>query len=625
MKSERIEYLRFDDLSTGILMGGKPYLLAHGDFNSLQEVKTPIGQLDLLEKLGQSLRYRLTEGTKNDKWAAIQEFSDQIQPFFIDFKAISQETQHLELLLNPSELALIPFELLLDEKGVPRFVKKSGKQLVPTRNFRRVASRHNGKIPIEPRILFAHSKPIHKNYLGLPFPDIPSKSHERYLKQAIRHLDHGQSFKVMPDPTFEEFKKEVLDAAQAGHPYTHIHILAHGSLIFDHRSPSNFEYGIAFYSKEPKESAYKATPAQEIRVLFNSLRDDDLPYLVNYMICDGANFTNGYKPDRNPVQATFAAGIPVVLGSQFPLSMKGSEYISRVLYKRLFQGDDIRLILGDIRTSLYQKKEVYGHDWISLVTYINFPSNYSFQLLDQKLRRQLMLLNHIRDRDKPVLKKTDDFISVKVRIEDSIEALTQQAIGMEAEGTKEAAVLELSGLLGSAYKRLAEIELMEQETLGTNTSESQLNYLEEAKNWYKKAADRNQSHHWSIVQYLSLKTVLNGNLSDKELDYWYAGRRAAITDIEKDPKTYWAYGTLMELYILAPHIEYQEAREKAITYSGYLIKNARLAGREDAIVSTHFQISRYVSWWKGLPFKTPKSVLARDEGFIPEILDLLTA
>ena len=88
------------------------------------------------------------------------------------------------------------------------------------------------------------------------------------------------------------------------------------------------KFGIAFYSEEPLDQPYKATSAQEIRSLFEQLKAENLPYMVNYMICDGANFSNGIKPDRNPVQATFSAGVPIVLGSQFPLSMNGSNIIT---------------------------------------------------------------------------------------------------------------------------------------------------------------------------------------------------------------------------------------------------------------------------------------------------------
>jgi hypothetical protein len=324
MKSDKIEYFRFDDLKTGILMGGKPYILAQGDFNALYEVRTPLGQIDLLEKLGDVLRYGEGLGkaaeTKNK---AIKEVSEQLRSLFIPFESIAPEAGHLEVYLNPSELGLIPFELLFRDNGTPLFAGEDGKgALVLTRNMRRETIKHDGIPPEHPRVLFTHTKPDHKNHLNLPFPDIPFKDHEQSIRYAMRHWDPENHLTVLSNPTFEIFKDTVLQACEDGRPFTHIHLLAHGSLLFDHAHPANFEYGIAFYSSDKLDQPYKPIAAQQLREFFESM--DTLPYMVNYMICDSANFTNGLKPDRNPVQSSFNTGIPVVIGSQFPLSVKGS-------------------------------------------------------------------------------------------------------------------------------------------------------------------------------------------------------------------------------------------------------------------------------------------------------------
>ncbi|PCJ94425.1 MAG: hypothetical protein COA50_11730 [Flavobacteriaceae bacterium] len=625
MKSDKIEYIRFDDLKTGILMGGKPYLLAHGGLSSFQEVRTPLSQIDLLEKLGNQLRYHGNpEASAKDKWESIKEFSNHIRPFFIDLDKISQDTTHLEVFLNPSELALIPFELLLNEKNEPLFIKKNGKQFVLTRNFRREVIRHKGKIPEKPHVLYIHTKPTHKNFLNLPFPDIPHEEHERSLKYALRHWDEKTQLTVLANPTFIDFKAAIFEAAKNDHPYTHIHILAHGSLIFDYSSPSTFEYGIAFHSKESKEEDYKATSAKEIKSFFESLEDKHLPYLVNYMICDGANFTNGFKPDRNPVQATFTAGVPIVIGSQFPLSMKGSNIITKELYKRLFRGDDLRIILGDIRTSLYVKKEAYGHDWISLVSYVELPKNYEFDLLRQKLKRQLLILNSIRDRENPVLKENDDFIGVKTQIEASISTLSQQLSEIENHKSKEEAFLEGAGLLGSAYKRLAEVEFKEANIFENSTIDKQLEYLEEAKNWYKKAVIKNLSHHWSIVQYLSLKTILKGKLNENDMDYWYAARGAAREEIdEAGTQSTWPYGTLIELYLLNHNTSNKQSEKEILEFTNKLVANATKHGKKEHIISTRLQIERYLNWWNGPQFKIEQNTLANKAEFLNKVIFIL--
>ncbi len=628
MKSLKIEYIRFDDLQTGILMGNKPYILSHGDFNSLQQVHTPMGQLDLLEELADHLRYEgTTVRTTEEKWEAIKKCSDQLRTLFYNLDGLLEGISHLELFLNPSELALIPFELLLDAKDKPIFASGNGKPLVLTRNFRRETAPQIS-VPHTPRVLFVHTKPDHKNYLGLPFPDIPFKNHEQSLNYALRHwgLDHQPM--VLANPTFKEFSALVREADKTNKPFTHIHLLAHGSLLFDPKRPSNFEYGIAFHSKDGIENDYRPTTALEIKFLFESL--DNLPFMVNYMICDGANFTNGSKPDRNPVHATFKAGVPIVLGSQFPLSMKGANLITKELYKRLFRAEDIRTILGDIRATLYSAEQEYRHDWISLVSYTNLPNDYEFQLLMLKMEYQLKILTSItnstfRTNKEHQLTK-DDFIRAKVQIEASIRDLGEQLKAIENDSSKEQAFLENSGLLASAFKRLAEVEFRESQIFEVDTTSKQLEYLQTAQKWYKKAADRNLSHHWSIVQYLSLAYILEGTIATK-VDYWYAARLAAFTEIAtqhaQDKKSVWAYGSLLELYLIGRASSEKDFSAQIVELTEELVQNAKTINKQEAISTTKHQLLRYRDWWNSPVFKIPGESLVKNRDFLQLIINIL--
>ncbi len=610
-------------------MGDKPYILVEGDFSSLREVRTPVGQIELLDELADQLRYDSKAAqTTEEKWKAIEKCSAQIKSFFIDFSHLNKDVSHLEIYLNPSELALIPFELLLDEKGLPRFIDKEGKSLVLTRNFRKKRP-SQVILPKAPRVLYVHTKPSHKNFLGLPFPDVPFKNHLQSLRYALRHWEVDKQLTISENPTFEEFKLLVSQASESKNPFTHIHVLAHGSLIFDPKRPSDFEYGIAFRSDEPLETPYRATPTKDIKALFSTL--PNLPHMVNYMVCDGANFTNGAKPDKNPVQATFEAGVPVVLGSQFPLSMKGSNLITKELYKNLFRGDDIRTILGSIRTQLFSNFPKDQHDWISLVSYLDLPNDYDFQRLLLKLEFQLAILNSIRNQvgvdDAEEVPDKDDFIRAQMEIERSIADLREQLVEIEHEKAHEAAFLENSGLLGSAYKRLAETFYEESRILKVDTVDKQKTYLREAKVWYKKAAHRNLSHHWSIVQYISLSTVLDGGLPDGESDYWNTARLAVHTEIEldkaKEKKSVWPYGTLLELYLLSP-AQTQSSKKDIEKCMELLVSNAKASGKTQAIDSTRFQLQRYLKWWGDNDFKIPKDFFVGNKEFLESIIEKLT-
>ncbi|TMU57475.1 CHAT domain-containing protein [Flagellimonas algicola] len=621
MITKKIEYFRYDKLETGILIENKPYLLTVGDKNALREVRTSEDHKALSRKLRDTLTYK--KGViESQKLSVIKEISDSLKSFFIDSVDITEDINHLEVFLNPSELALIPFELLLDENDTPRFIsKRNGGQLL-TRNDRN-AKDLNKNIPETPRVLFAYVTPPY-NKTDVLFKEVPYKFHKTAIKSALKNRGGEERLKVLENPTFDQFKSTILQAAAEKDQYTHIHLLAHGLLRLDKDHPSEFEYGVAFNTEKVDPKNYKSTSAEEIKSIFEGLSSKDLPYLVNYMICDGANFTNGALPDRNPLQVTFNLGVPIVIGSQFPLSMEGSTMVTKSLYKRLFRGDDIRQILLDIRTDLYNKKpHKDSHDWISLLSYMNLSSAYEYELLNHKTKCQLAILNNIRDsaNKETIFENNNDFKRVKYQIRESIKVLNKEVTEIQEKKVKEKEFLEYAGLLGSAYKRLTEVELKEGNILDSDTSNNQLEYLNEAKEWYKKAAEKNRSHHWSIVQYLSLKTVLEGHLNEDDLDFWYAARGAAKNEIT--PNATWPYGTLIELYVLNPNTVTDSHRDEILEFALELTKNAKKLGKKEHVNSTYLQIERYSNWWNNSNFRIPENILANEQDFIKKILSFL--
>ncbi|MEM7187511.1 MAG: CHAT domain-containing protein [Bacteroidota bacterium] len=444
------------------------------------------------------------------------------------------------------------------------------------------------------------------------------------IKEAIKFLNEEQHFEPMDNATFAEFSAELRKAANEGNPYTHIHILAHGSLIFDHKKPSNFEYGIAFKSDTPLEEPYKATSAEEIKSLFESLDNDHLPYMVNYMVCDGANFTNGVKPNKNPIQATFDAGVPMVLGSQFPLSMPGADYFTKRFYKALFRGVDVRKILGDVRTGLYKKSDDFGFDWVSLVAYLDLPKNYEFELLKNKTNIQLNVLNHYRDKGLNDSESKDDFIALKANVSRTLDTLNEEVIALQGDSRNEELFLEYCGLLASGYKRLAYIEHVESGALNSDTTDEQIKFLKKARTQYQMASNQNLSHHWSSVQYLSLQMVLTGKFTDEDLDLWHATRLAAETAVNNNSEEYWAFGTLMELLLLNPHPATNDA-ERLIAYANALVNtagNVEIKGT-DPLQSTYEQLKKYREWWNAPAFKIPQKLLAKNMDLLQKAIAIV--
>ena len=316
----------------------------------------------------------------------------------------------------------------------------------------------------------------------------------------------------MEEPTFEEFVAVLKDRDKPGKFFTHIHILAHGGLILDATKPYDFEFGIVF-----GKAGALPTPTELIKDLWAGVSNK--PFLVNYMICDGANFSNPMTSDKNPVQVTHKAGIPLVLGSQFPLSMPGSTVITKRLYSALFRGIDIREILYDIRIALFDLGPGM-HDWISLVSYIRLPEGYNEYLFQASLRLLASELKYIRLQTEEYLNKNgineDAFLTNRRLLLDSITLLEDKMKQIRGNKKYEREELENLGLLGSAYKRMAELYFIKMKINGQKTLEEiteQRNFLIKALGFYKQACDKNLSHHWSIVQYLSLDIVLNGKVT----------------------------------------------------------------------------------------------------------------
>src|SRR4030095_7868008 len=411
MKSILIEYLRLSNLDTGVLRGGDTYILAHMDY-PVKQVTTPVDQNKLLDRLSDCLRYN-SDIANEDKWKTIVEISDEIKNFFVDIDTLGCDDCQLDVVLNPSELSVLPFELLLNKNQLPWFADPD-KKLSFTRRIRQNYLEKTFLWPFVPRILVIYS------HGG--FQEVPFDRHINAIDFALRKWggkENDKIFKLLEEPTFETVAAELKQNDKPGKQFTHVHILAHGDLIQDRNKPHNFEFGIKFGNRETAP-----TPTQSIKELFEAL--ETKPFVVNYMICDGANFSNPMKPDKNPVQVTHRAGVPIVLGSQYPLSMNGSTVITSMLYSSLFDGKDIREILSDIRQELFKKKEEH-HDWISLVSYVRLPEGYDDYLYKAGLYCEMQNLKFSKSQADSYLDKKmindDEFITIITRLTKSINSL----------------------------------------------------------------------------------------------------------------------------------------------------------------------------------------------------------
>jgi hypothetical protein len=123
--------------------------------------------------------------------------------------------------------------------------------------------------------------------------------------------------------------------------------------------------------------------------------------------------------------------------------------------------------------------------------------------------------------------------------------------------------------------------------------------LQRSRDWYRKCAQKNLSHHWTGVQYLSLEAILDGRIANP--GRWYAGVEAANLDRENGTPIdgIWALGSLAELYLLAPlagqTLPAGSAKKALAEMKARAVAEA--GGDTFPLESTERQLRRYVDWW----------------------------
>ena len=254
---------------------------------------------------------------------------------------------------------------------------------------------------------------------------------------------------------------------------------------------------------------------------------------------------------------------------------------------------------------LYEKREQAGHDWVSLVGYIELREGYADFLEEIRLKSQLVSLENLRDRAAVAAREgagTDELMNIRTALKERIDGLEKLL-----SATKDGAALdENRGLLGSAEKRLAELcfHHFPNEADQQDSREA----LQRARDWYRSAFEANPSHHWSGVQYLAIDAALTGNVNVED---WKTAYRAAEVD-RRRPTEFWAQGSLAELALLDRIL----GEGTDLSAEEYLVEmKERVAALKklpshNPFSSTGLQLRRYVNWWR------------QDLGFFPEAPDL---
>src|SRR5262245_48858400 len=155
MRSLLLEFLRFNNLETGIWRQGDPYLLSPGSEDPIRQFASPLEHETFLDLI-LALRY---QGNGDQRLKALGEIgeiaTDPLGAQQLTALSNGSFPMQLDLVVGPAEVAAMPFEAATDDKGDPIFARAS-QAVVLTRRVRGAAfAESRVRWPAKPRLLYA--------------------------------------------------------------------------------------------------------------------------------------------------------------------------------------------------------------------------------------------------------------------------------------------------------------------------------------------------------------------------------------------------------------------------------------------------------------------------------------
>lgn len=651
IRTVNIELIREGPPDNQLLSPLTRYLALCGNFpNSTFHV--PYEHRRFLNRL-KKLRYE--EGTLNDpvaRQAVLDEVAEDLARMLASIPGLQSSLPtdtcdgnlltHINLVMSPAELALLPFEMAKVPTGFPGgegnwLSLQTRLPIVLTRQIRSavdpcgcwptkpkilfVASRRGGSIPLEPH-LDALLKAI-QPWLG-PLSNEDRKELDKISdtlarEQAILEKRVGKILTVLPNATLAQIEDLCSKTA-----FTHVHVLAHGK---EDEKREGRPFGLAFGTDRNPETVDVVSGAR-FAAAIRPLRTEDStpPAVVTVASCDSGNLSSMIVHNC----ASFAhelhqGGVPLVVASQFPLSFAGSIHMVEVLYDGLLWGNDPREVLHQLRSKLFALHAADTHDWASVIVYAALPEKIADQLEDTRYEQAKEAINAALGEVDEVIrgwqgsKSSGDPLQVEERIETLFKRTLAAKDRMPVKGAYET---EGWGMKASTEKRQAQLLFHLGETWyakdnrekAAEALDRSFGYLQAARGSYLEAVRQNleksdrplrqkPSVHWVLVQHLSLDAVVGEEPGSLHEDRWFTARLSALTDLEAEKRETraWAHGSLLELYLLAlglplrsALIKPQEARKQALTSWHAMVS---LADKPFIIASTRRQLLRYTDWW----------------------------
>lgn len=667
-----LELLRHGPSNNQLLSPLTAYLALCGNYDA-ETVHVGFEHVQLLRRM-RGLRY---QDGRSAEVSALEEASAEVSKLIAGIRSLTAEISsvprgahdviHLRLVLSASELALLPFELIRSPSGFPGHGQwlslQTAVPIALTREVRRVAATHI-RWPDRPRILVVAARPP-----GVA--SVPLRAHLLALRWALdRWLytgtaeELGRHVTVLPQASIAAVREACARAAGKGVPYTHVHVLAHGvpdEAIVDGVSG----YGLAFHQDgDPgRMDVVSGTRlAAALRCHPEGPIGGDLsgPAVVTVASCDSANVGSVIGAGASIAHQLHEAGIPLVLASQFPLSVRGSAIMAEVVYTRLLRGEDPRTLVHDLRQALHVACPD-THDWASVVAYAALPADIDAQVKRARSQRAVAAVEAaFRWRDDLECKRRDAGSASFENLRRAMDWLRTTVPG-DDEVADPAERTRTHGVLAAISKRVAEARyprpLWPILTSGAAPPREELRYddpagvpfdasmapsvapaaevamlregpppaspadveaqadarrlLEEARRYYLEIYRRGCGEAWPVVQYLAISNALFP--ADRELPerdrveavrafegYWTTAYVLADDNVKSKAgrESIWAHAALVELFVLAQVLPRGHWARQEAELRAHRHLDAILQSTHDFDrYSMRRQLMRYTDWW----------------------------
>jgi CHAT domain-containing protein len=565
------------------------YILTAGFDEEAEEVTFRLTAREFKESLT-DLRYR--DRTTEDAERAIDRLSEEASRIVRNIPVLPHEIVQVDFVAGANELWAFPFEACRHD-GMPLFANPH-RPVVFTRRVRGRFADQKFVWPAQPSVLFAHAAIDDKDLK----PRLIAR-HREALEDALAPWaggkKAGEKLLVVKELSSGADLTKALEERRNDPKmpdFTHVHLLAHGKAYEDKAIEET-----AWGTRLGKGGAPAVKPLALAKLLAPV---NGLPVVVTLASCDSANAEDSAMGNYSVAQELHRRGVPVVVGSQLPLTQDGSVLLAKHFYTPLLRGEDVRIALHAARTALYANPATAHHDWLSMVSYVRLPEGYADRLAETVLRTELALLKAVQNEIDALILEPDEsrIAGAEARLNERIGSLEQQLQDIPADEI--ALRQECEGLLASAHKRLAEMYF------GCGRPELSRPQLELALEHYRTGFRLDIHNHWLGAQQLALEAVLEGKFAKPE--HWAAVMLGAQFDVESNPKEYWALGTIAEMQLLR-HLAGHPADPDAVSQALATLRER--AGEEQfAIESTRRQFARYAGWW------------TCDNAFFPNCTDL---